>query len=67
MYVGAGAAGDANAAVGVAGESTEEAGLAWDRCVCVRWETVWGRDRWVRVCALEVDVCARVCVRRACA
>lgn len=36
----AGAAGEASAVVGVAGESSEEAGLAWDRCVCVRWEMV---------------------------
>lgn len=40
VCVGAGAAGEASAVVGVAGESSEEAGLAWDRCVCVRWETV---------------------------
>lgn len=36
VCVDAGAAGDASAVVGVAGESREEAGLAWDRCVCVR-------------------------------
>lgn len=36
VCVGAGAAGEASAVVGVAGESREEAGLAWDRCVCVR-------------------------------
>lgn len=36
VCVAAGAAGDASAVVGVAGESKEEAGLAWDRCVCVR-------------------------------
>lgn len=42
VWVGAGAAGEASAVVGVAGESSEEAGLAWDRCVCVRWEMVCG-------------------------
>ncbi|KAG7270999.1 hypothetical protein CRUP_014598 [Coryphaenoides rupestris] len=31
VWVGAGAAGEASAVVGVAGESSEEAGLAWDR------------------------------------
>lgn len=40
VCVGAGAAGDASAVVGVAGESSEEAGLACDSCVCVRWEMV---------------------------
>lgn len=51
VCVGAGAAGDASAVVGVAGESREEAGLAWDRCVCVRWETACGcDDRWGRGC-----------------
>lgn len=42
MCVEAGAAGEASAVVGVAGESSEEAGLACDRCECVRCETVCG-------------------------
>lgn len=42
MCVDAGAAGEASAVVGVAGESSEDAGLAWDSWVCVRCETVCG-------------------------
>lgn len=61
VCVGAGAAGEASAVVGVAGESSEEAGLAWDRCVCVRWEMVCGCVRWERWCVCAVCV-SRVCV-----
>lgn len=56
MCVGAGAAGDANAVVGVAGESREEAGLAWDSCVCVRCEMVCGCVRCERGCVCAVGV-----------
>lgn len=60
VCVAAGAAGEASAVVGVAGESSEEAGLAWDRCVWVRCEMLCGCVRWERAC-----VCA-VCVSREC-